>query len=572
MGIKHFFTWLNAEFPEHIRRFAKAFPPSDVNIDTFMIDLNGVFHNSAQKIYKYGNFSRQRSILRPNREIKIGDSPHVQKACFIDIGNAIEEMVNLVKPKKRLILAIDGVAPLSKQNQQRQRRYRGAVEDPESFFEEGGFDPNCITPGTKFMDNLSRYLDWFIRKKINEDTMYKNLEIVFSNEKVAGEGEHKLINFIRKFGEEDESFCINALDADLVMLSLATQKKNFYLLREDVYTVGIDYMYVNVGSGLRQDLIKNILCWEGENYNEKLVIYDFVLLCFLCGNDFLPNIPSISIMEKGLSTIIDNYLRGKKHLTFLNENNEIFFDKNNFSEFLENLAKAEKGLLIEKIKNRNLYIGETIFEKNYEIDEETGDISFNFENYRKEYYESKNININENICDEYLDGCQWVLTYYVNGISDWNFIYKHTYSPFITDLAKCIKNYEFKQKIKSAPFLPFEQLLCVLPPKNANFLPPPLDKTFTTTLKEYCPEKFNINYEGKKKKWEGVVELPSVNIDIIRKVYRENEHKIDKKEMYRNIVGKSFRYSFDDSEFCQDFKSYYGNIKNCRVITEMINF
>jgi 5'-3' exonuclease len=569
MGIKHFFTWFNGEFSQHIKKFGKTSPPFEINIDTFMIDLNGVFHNSAQKIYKYGNFAVQRSILRPNRAVKtIKDSPALQKACFVDISNTIEELINVVRPKKRLILAIDGVAPLSKQNQQRQRRYRGAVEDPENFFKDEGFDSNSITPGTKFMDNLSRYLDWFIRKKINEESYYRNLEIVFSNEKVAGEGEHKLIDFIRKYGTDDETYCINALDADLVMLSLSTQKKNFYLLREDMYTEGVDYMYVNIGGGFREDLIKNVLYWEGAD--EKFLIYDFILICFLCGNDFLPNIPSISIMEKGLNTIIDMYRREKKHLVNLNENGQIFFIKENFGLFLNNLANCEKSLLIEKIKNKNLYIQDTILEKHYKTEDDK-EIFLDFDSYRDEYYKSKNIINLKTICEDYLDGCQWVLTYYVNGISDWNYIYKYHYSPFAIDLAKYVGNYNFKPKEKTFPALPFEQLMCVLPPKNSNFLPQPLDKAFTTSLKNFCPVKFNINYEGKKKRWEGVVELPIVDFDIIRKVYRENEKYIDKIEMKRNIVGKCFRYSYDDSEFCQDLKSYYGIIKNCRVIIEVLN-
>lgn len=566
MGIKHFFLWFSTEFPQYISRFNKKSPPKEVSIDTLMLDLNGVIHNSAQKIYKYGNHSQPKSILRPKRN-EIRDSPILQKACYVDICSTVEEMIEFVKPKKRLILAIDGVAPLSKQNQQRQRRYRGAMEHPDAYANKEEFDPNCITPGTRFMDNLSRYIDWFLRKKINDRVFDKELEIIFSNEKVAGEGEHKLVNFIRKFGTEEETYCINALDADLFMLSLATQKKNFYLLREDTYTQDIDYMYVNIGSGFREDLIKNLLSWSEEN-DEKRLICDFILICFLCGNDFLPNIPSINLIEKGLSTIIDIYKREKKYLTKFDEVNNVMFDKENFGIFLQNLANCEEGFLNEKIKNKLLYIPDTILERN--VNEE--DNSINFENYRKDYYETKHMNEVEKVCEDYLDGCQWVLTYYVNGISDWEFIYKHHYSPFATELCKYVKDYNFKKSRKTFPLTPFEQLLCVLPPSNSSFLPSPLNTLYTTELKQFCPTEFKINYEGKKKKWEGVVELPVVDFEYVKKIYREKEKLIDKKEIHRNIRGKNFRYSFDDSEFCQEFKSFYGDIRNCRVMTEAIDF
>ena len=41
------------------------------------------------------------------------------------------------------------------------------------------------------MDHFSKYIDWYIRKQISENPLWKNLEIIFSNEKVAGEGEQK---------------------------------------------------------------------------------------------------------------------------------------------------------------------------------------------------------------------------------------------------------------------------------------------------------------------------------------------------------------------------------------------
>ena len=42
------------------------------------------------------------------------------------------------------------------------------------------FDSNCITPGTAFMDRLGKHLRFFIRKKIAEDPLWQQPEVVFS--------------------------------------------------------------------------------------------------------------------------------------------------------------------------------------------------------------------------------------------------------------------------------------------------------------------------------------------------------------------------------------------------------
>ena len=61
----------------------------------------------------------------------------------------------------------------------------------------------------------------------------------------------------------------------------------------------------------------------------------------------------------------------------------------------------------------------------------------------------------------YIKAIQWNLNYYYNGLCSWSWYYPHHYSPYISD----IQNFkDMKIEFESGkPFLPFEQLLAVLP-------------------------------------------------------------------------------------------------------------
>ena len=150
MGIYNFFTWFKKNFSNEIS-FIPFLNNVDKDIDIFMIDLNGIIHNSAQKIYKYGKFNREQTPRLLSNNLPIPDSNMNEINIFKDITKTLNILFNKINPKSKFIVCIDGPAPMAKQYQQRKRRFKNNST-------EMNFDPNCITPGTEFMDNLSRYI------------------------------------------------------------------------------------------------------------------------------------------------------------------------------------------------------------------------------------------------------------------------------------------------------------------------------------------------------------------------------------------------------------------------------
>jgi 5'-3' exonuclease len=569
MGIKHFWGWFKVNFGKNIKSMKKYenFKSNNigVNIDNLMIDCNGLFHSSTQKVYEYGSHKPAKRLMK-SRSSNNGKPIDV----FEDVCKNIEDILRIVKPSKRLILCVDGPAPLSKQNQQRQRRFKSASEKDDEEFKN--FDSNCLTPGTDFMDCMSVYIDRYIRENITNNSLWSNIEVIFSSEKVPGEGEHKCINYIRIHGDIFDTYCIHGLDADLIMLALGTYLPKFWILRDDLYDSKNAYFVIDIGT-IRKNLILKMR-WDvkDKKFDSRYSVNDFIFMCFMVGNDFLPHIPSLEIITGGIDTMIDIYKNVAKsygHLTVISNGN-VIIQLLPLEVFLGTISIHEKKMFENKLLDKKFFKDEILENNSTYLD---GKYTVNIDSFKKEYYKEKFKSPVKNVCHEYIKGLQWVISYYTKGVPDWKWCYKHHYAPFAAELADNSSTYKRDiNKNVSIPTTPFQQLLSVLPPASAKLIPYPLSTLLTdkdSKLAAFCPETFKVDLSGMTREWEGTVLLPMVDFNIVEEESNKLLKLVDAKLLEKNIKGESYLYKKDNSENTV-FKSIYGDIVNCAAVSEVI--
>ncbi|KAK7980759.1 hypothetical protein PG989_013216 [Apiospora arundinis] len=366
MGIPAAFRWLSTKYPKIISPVIEDKPvvmddgtvipvdttrpnPNGEEFDNLYLDMNGIVH--------------------PCSHPEDRPAPEDEEEMMLEIFKYTERVVNMVRPKKLLMIAIDGVAPRAKMNQQRSRRFRSAQEaqekaaDKEEHYkmlkkQNGGvlppetleamtkkaFDSNSITPGTPFMDILAGSLRYWCAYKLNTDAGWANMKVIISDASIPGEGEHKIMNFVRSQRaspdhDPNTKHVIYGLDADLIMLALATHEPHFRVLREDVFAQEGRVRTCKIcgqpgheaaqcrGEAKKKDddkdkemplkpfiwlhvpVLREYLAVELHvpslpfRWDLERAIDDWVFMCFFVGNDFLPHLPALEIRENSIDTL-----------------------------------------------------------------------------------------------------------------------------------------------------------------------------------------------------------------------------------------------------------------------------
>lgn len=642
MGVPGFVAWLYANHKKSNFIFKQLFKSTHYNLnDNFSINFNDDINidfdenyfdenyrvNSVEHLLIDANCAihpQARDICVANPNLAESNLDLLEKKIIKQVITYIELLIFETKPTKSIYIAVDGVAPMAKIKHQRLRRFK-AVHDRKKLEYlakkynkpiNKEWNSSAITPGTIFMDKLMKaLLIWTNNFKYDG-------EIVFSSSYTPGEGEHKLLQYLKNIElTSTDVTVIYGLDADLLFLALSSGKHNLYLMRETSQmeieksksrnqsnqsnlTNSDDFSYLSIEI-LSEIIIQEMLqrLSSDRMWDRSKLINDFIFLCYFCGNDFLPHIPSLSIkppnrkIKNGIEIVVNTYtdsmldinsnsLIPTKYLIQIKSSNKqkITICKELFLNILEALANSEAEYFNDMFKYKRRIMN-TIATDPYEIEKynfeeniienyydpiKLGDPRLSLNQMKISYYKhyfnvnvcpsdftDKSLNI---IMEQYVQGLVWTLYYYYDKCKDYEWFYEHHHGPFISDLYNYIKSnidslsfYEqlyaingiwFENQIK-----PLQQLMMVLPHESSYLVPSSYrNLMFGHKLKDYFPldtGKMKMDYLYKNRSWQNIPMIkilsPCLVLNLTSKIILKEEN--ERNYIYEDFVKKSVNES-----------------------------
>lgn len=522
MGIPAFAKTITQKYPNIVT--------SDTAIKSqcgrLFLDLNCAIHPVAQRCMK-----------------TFKDKASYEDSVVKSVIDYIYKIVAFSKPHELLFIAIDGIPPRAKMSQQRKRRYVSSWRKDEVARLTGMhpflWDTNAITPGTDFMNTLSSKLHQHF-----EGTQH-TFDIIFRDSNTPGEGEAKIMDYIgiAENTELSQHDVIYGLDADLIMLSLASirpEKRSppIYLLREptsyDVRNSEKPFLYFDITL-----LNKCISIEVGAGR-----VWDYILLCFLLGNDFMPPLSYLKIKNKGIDSLMGAY-----HKSCVASNEYLVHATSiNFDALVRLLECIKDDEDTEIIKAESIYFkevkpfhnaGKNISPVDRVLNEmDTFPMTHKMAsvkpqksgwrlNYYNQMFKTTDLQDINDICKTYCEAIVWTHAYYFNRscISN-NWCYRYEYSPSALDLHNYLTSTKLEDVVKgieqecaNVEFTTDLQLLMVLPPASIDLIKPPL-RSMMNDVSLGCvymyPSTFSIGTYLKSFLWECHPELPPMDVCKIR--------------------------------------------------------
>lgn len=451
------------------------------------------------------------------------------------------------------LICLDGVVPMAKIRQQRMRRFKSAWLKELDGKSSTAWDTNCITPGTQFMKRLA--------KKLEElRATCGGRGFVLSDTDKPGEGEHKIMEWLRSKGAKDElkgNILIYGLDADLILLTMLASKacKNtqMYLLREHTEFNGanasnrdkksedivIEYVTLNVNELQR--------CVGIDGSEEKMLQY--ICLMTLMGNDFIPHSLTHRLTEDGHDLVLKEVQRLKEGRGLVIKEGERWILSIPVLQDIVQRWSVDEGRRLCKMIERKRACARLPPRMNPDGSQppeyESWPLKWDVEkvfldgdggltaNWREIYWtflhKHADIEFKGVVIREYLCGLQWVLDYYTGQraiTTEWMFTC--WLPPLWSDLATALEKGDVGHVEPPAateggePIQPEEQLAMVLPRQSYWLVRNEKLRRLPVYAPHWFPTGFEVHSIGKRWMWECEVMVPVISRGALRAVVAEH--------------------------------------------------
>ncbi len=429
------------------------------------------------------------------------------------------------KPKT-VFLAIDGVVPMAKIRQQRLRRFKSIWTAKEEVargirpHDPNRWDTNAITPGTAFMERLSKRLA----------KQCKTMGWTLSDASEPGEGEQKCMAFWRAHAASAGNVVLYGLDADLILLCLLT--KQLLKTQESVWCIreSAEWEGKQTSSGfMRLSIDKLFDALRNLEMDPLEWTYDYVAAMSFLGNDFVPHGLTLKIRDGGhdrlLKDLKDLHTAGLRLTQVVD--NRVIYRLDGICFLAKAWASQEEHKLLECMKNKHHKINYEDWQMLPCVWAEEQKVLCSMPKVLHTDWTERMMNAwfgkgvtAHQVCSAYAYGLQWILDYYTGQVPvNTTWIYPWSLPPSWKQwLTYCTSqsSLDLPEASTQSQILPEEQLSMVLPLESWQFLRNPKLQTLPARFPQFWPSRFGFFSAGKTFLWECEAELPLLHLATVR--------------------------------------------------------
>jgi 5'-3' exonuclease len=443
-----------------------------------------------------------------------------ETALLQEVRKTVKEVWKVAGQPRQVFLAVDGVVPMAKIRQQRVRRFKSAWLRKQTNGGTDAWDSNAITPGTAFMEKLTRELEGLAKEQ------GKGWSV--SGIQEPGEGEHKIMEWLREGkSPAGKEVIVYGLDADLILLSMLVRGHPLWLLRE---TQEFGGKLVMDADGAQEYTFMSIEeCKRRIGIADENQTINYVGLMSLMGNDFLPHSLTHKLNDDGYDCVLKEFRDMSRAGSWLIKDGRIQLPvlRDICKRWSMEEADRMKHMIDKKKEQAARGVGKGMDESEglplqWAVEKEMMVGGALVPQWRSIYWSWIHPYADrDSMCAAYVYGCQWIIDYYTGrpGVNR-SWMFPSWVPPLWSDLAAWLETHQEIPvcEAEDVKIQPEEQLAMVLPLESWGLVRDKNLRRLPVLAPQMWPMKFEFFSFGRKWLWECEARVPVLTAVRLREI------------------------------------------------------